>query len=241
MHKIKWVLFTFSLVLLVGCQAKPTPTAPPPTAQVLRINVTPATTWIIPEMDACQKETVGLNLTVHEVYARQLISSEADLLILSGQPDLVNSYSVEIGKTQLIFIVNPANSIQDIPVEILKQIFGGGISQWSEVDPSLPVEKIQVWVPLVDDEIWTLLDASLLKSQSVSRLANIAPNPNAMLSAISSDKNAIGILPQPYLSQAVKALDNQPEIPLPVIAVTQSEPAGLIREFLLCLQASQLP
>ncbi len=238
MHKIKWVFFAIGLMLLAGCTAKPTLTALLPTTQILRIDVTPATTWMIPKMDTCQKATAGLNLTVHEVYTRQLIPNEADLLILSGQPDLDNSYAVEIGKTELIFIVNPANSIQDISVEMLKQIFSGQIYRWSDVDPTLPDEIIQIWMPPTGDEVWDALDAYLLDWRSASPSAYMVSDPIAMLAGVSNDKYAIGVLPKIFLDQSVKAIGNQPEIPISIIAVTKSEPAGLIREFLLCLQAT---
>lgn len=230
-----------SLVLLAGCQAKPAPTELPPTAQVLRIDVTPATTWIMPEMDACQKETAGLNLLIHETFGRQLIPNQADLLILSGQPFLENSYAVEIGKTELIFIVNPTNAIQDIPVDKLKEIFSGRVNLWSDVDPTLSDEPIQVWIPPTGDEVWDWLDPSFLDWRSASQTSWMVSEPKKLRAGVSDHKYSIGVLPKIFLDQSVKALDNQPDLPMSIIAVTQSEPAGLIREFLLCLQAALLP
>ena len=233
------LILAFSILLLAGCKGAPSPVAPLFTPQTLRLDITPSSTWILPAINECQQETPGLNLTVREISTRQLNSKEADLLIISGEPDLRNIYAVKIGQIPFVFIVNPANSVNAVSGDMLNKIFGGQVSAWSEVDSSLPAEEIQVWIPLTSNEVWDVLDSALIERQSVSRSAYLAPDPGAMLASVTADKYAIGILPQVLLNNSVKALIDSPKISIPIIAVAQSEPQGLLHDFLLCLQADE--
>jgi hypothetical protein len=86
-----------------------------------------------------------------------------------------------------------------------------------------------------------------MQSGSLTSEAMLAPDPEAMLEAISSDANAIGYVPNlllstsdPSLAAKVKKLQVdtslREKVNQPVIAVTQGEPEGLIRELLVCVQ-----
>ena len=75
----------------------------------------------------------------------------------------------------------------------------------------------------------------------------LAPDPQAMLEAIAGNINAIGYIPGSFLTSGDPTLTSniniiQVDKPLedalhqPVIAVTRSEPQGLMRSLLVCLQ-----
>jgi hypothetical protein len=235
------LIIAFIILIVAGCQGSTGQVVPSSTPQILRLDITPASDWMLPAINECQAELEGVNLTIREIFTRSLDQTGADMLILSGEPDLTNSYAVEIEKTSLVFIINPANSINAASTKMLKEIFSGQVSLWSEVDASLPVEPIHVWIPPSGDELTNALISTLMDGQLAARTANIAPDPKAMLTSVSADKFSIGVLPQAILSQSVKVLDSQLEISLPIIAVVTSKPEGILREFLLCLQTSQQP
>jgi hypothetical protein len=92
-----------------------------------------------------------------------------------------------------------------------------------------------------------LFDRALLQSSTLTSEAMLAPDPQAMLEAISSDANAIGYLPESALTSSdpsfvaqVKVIQLEQSLQdilhPPVIAITQNEPEGLVRELLLCVQ-----
>jgi DNA-binding transcriptional LysR family regulator len=238
MHK-NFVLGLLAVsVLASACQAQPTPTVNQPSMQVIRVDITPSTSWLIPAMDACVQDTPGINLTVREISTDEIDPSTADILIMSGVPAGNQSSAVELGKISVSLIVHPTNSLETISYDLLAAIIGGQLRLWSEADPSLPENEIQVWLPTPGDEIYKALEHSIFSEKSPSGYAHIAPVADAMLSVVSMDPNAIGFLPEPYLNPTVKAIDIQTDFKMPIIAVTPNEPKGKTRDFLLCLQSA---
>lgn len=158
-------------------------------------------------------------------------------MILTGSVALDSVSAAQIGEVKAIFIVHPSNSIKSLDNNTLVKIFGGQIRHWTELDPSLPAENIQVWLP-VSGGLRETVDQNLFINLSPSPYANLAPDPLAMLAAVSADESAIGILPITYQDSSVRVVETQTEFVLPLLAVTKAEPVGVIREFLLCLQSS---
>lgn len=238
MPELKRIALAALLLILAGCQSSPAPADVRPTAQLIRLDVTLATAWILPAVNACARETGGVQLTVRQIATRALDSAEADVLILSGAPQPGQGSPFEIGQIEAALIVHPDNPLEEFSAQALAEIFNGELRQWSEVDPSLPEEDIQVWLPPVGDEMRDSLVETLLEGDQPSRFASLAPDPAAMRSAVAEDEAAIGILPVAYVDQTVRIVTSPLEINLPVVAVTNTQPAGLTRDFLLCLQES---
>lgn len=238
MPELKRIALAALLLLLAGCQSAPTPAAVQPTAQLIRLDVTLATAWILPAVDTCARETGGAPLTVRLTATRAIDSAEADMLILSGAPRLDQGSPFEIGQIDAAVIVHPDNPLEELSAQALAEIFNGELRQWSEVDPALPGEDIQVWLPPPADEIREALVETLLDGDQPSRFASLAPDPAAMRSAVAADEAAIGILPAADVDKTVRVVTSPLEINLPLVAVTNTQPAGLTRDFLLCLQES---
>jgi ABC-type phosphate transport system substrate-binding protein len=126
---------------------------------------------------------------------------------------------------------------------MLSSIYSGQTTRWENSSGQL----IQVWVLPNGDSTRIIFERVVIPSQSLTNQAMLAPDPEAMLEAISSDSNAIGYLTGSFLGSvnstlaaSVKTirLDNTLEAALhqPVIAVTHSEPLGLMHDLLVCLQ-----
>ncbi len=237
MSELKRFSLAVLLILLAACQPPQAPIIEQPTSQILHLDITPASSWMLPAVNACAQELSGIQLTVRQIVTHSLDSAKADLLILSGSAQIEGVNAFEIGQTSLVVIVHADNPLEEISAQMLSDVFSGQIDLWSQVDASMPPEKIQVWLPLPGDEIWEALQDSLLNEKNPSRAAQIAPDPEAMLSAVSADPSAIGILPIGLLDQTVKFVRTDIEINMPILAVTQNQPAGLTHDFLLCLQA----
>jgi hypothetical protein len=93
-----------------------------------------------------------------------------------------------------------------------------------------------------------IFDQVVLQTQPLTSQAMLAPDPAAMLEAISKDENSIGYLPASFLLSSgsvnpgevnLVQLDQPLETALdqPVVALTQAEPQGLLRSLLVCLEA----
>ncbi len=236
MPELKRIALAALLLVLAACQSTPAPAPELPTAQLIRLDVSTSSAWMIPAVDACARETGGLQLTVRQIATRELASPDADIVILSGAPQPAQGNAFEIGQIEAAVIVHPDNPLKELSAQALADIFNGELRQWSELDPSLPVEDIQVWLPLPGDEIWEALVETLLDGNEPTGFASLAPDPAAMRSAVAAGKAAIGVLPATYSDQTVKVVASPLEITLPIVAVTSVQPAGVTRDFLLCLQ-----
>jgi len=155
-------------------------------------------------------------------------------------------YLSQVGWEQLAVVVNQGNELSQLTSADLRAIFAGQTLKWDAGVGQL----IQVWVLPDGDPIRRIFDQAVLPSQLLAPEARLAPDPNAMLEAISEDIAAVGYLPESLLNtgdpaQAVKVkiipLDEKlsAEFHLPVIAATGSEPQGLMRELVACLTANQ--
>ena len=80
-----------------------------------------------------------------------------------------------------------------------------------------------------------IFENTVLGGSPVTSLARLANNPDEMSQAISKDVNAIGLLTRHWktgdTSEVFTAASN-----LPVLAITQSQPQGVLAQILACLQ-----
>ena len=93
-----------------------------------------------------------------------------------------------------------------------------------------------------------IFDLAVMQNQLTSTEAMLAPDPGAMLEAVSQDRYAIGYLPgsfltagEPSFTGKVKIIQLESSLEdllrQPVVAITQGEPEGLLRSLLVCLEA----
>jgi ABC-type phosphate transport system substrate-binding protein len=156
------------------------------------------------------------------------------------------NFVTQIDSQNIIFVTNDANPTELITIQGLKAIFSGAQSSWQE--DSFAGEIISVWTYPEGSELNDWLKEIFIGSSSFGRTQKLAPNPGAMLEAVSNDPAAIGYLPDAWLTvvdqqviNKIKVLEienNEEEhLPLPVLAYLKEKPAGEVRDFLLCLQA----
>jgi ABC-type phosphate transport system substrate-binding protein len=154
-----------------------------------------------------------------------------------------STFLSQLGFEQIAVVVNQDNDLSQLSINMLQSIYSGQLSFWE----NSPGKPIVVWVLPGGDPVRTLIDSALMQSISLTSEAMLAPDPVAMLEAVAGDPNAIGYLPgsfldigDPTLVSKVKTmqLDEtlEEEINQPVIAVTQNEPRGLMRDLLICVQ-----
>jgi phosphate transport system substrate-binding protein len=162
-----------------------------------------------------------------------------------GEPDEIKNswYASQIGWEDIKVIVNQENELSELTADELKAIFSGRLPGWNNGAG----QPIQVWVLPKDDPVRANFDHAVLQSIRLTSEAMLAPNSDAMIEAIASNANAIGYLTGGELSSGDPAFSSRVHVveiesslektlQLPVIAITQGEPVGLVRELLLCAQ-----
>ncbi len=122
---------------------------------------------------------------------------------------------------------------------MIKDMYTGQISNWPAANGE-PALTVHPWVLPAQDETQAFFETTLLGGDQIVKTAMIAPSPAAMLEAIAEDPQAIGFLPMRTLDSSVKSIEilnfSPRDLIMPILAVTKSEPAGLVRDWLLCVQ-----
>ena len=224
--------------LITGCAIQPS-VDPAPTPLTLRIGITSSLEWLRPDMAECAQQIPGLTLSVrfNQVEAQSL--EDSDVLLRWSSLAPASAAPFEIGKDSLAVIVNPDNPVDTLDAARLKDFYSGQAAVWTDPEgASLGV--VQTWVYPAGEDTQILLTTTLLADSPITTTARIAPNPAAMLEAVVADPLAIGFLPARWLDSTVRQVRITgyagDQWALPILAVTRSEPSGITRDWLLCVQ-----
>jgi hypothetical protein len=160
---------------------------------------------------------------------------QADLLIRLGEPGQLVTPAYQIGTEELMIVTHPQVGIGALTASKVGALFSGQIREWTEVGGSdLPVE---VWAfdPTVDLQLE--LDRAILQGRPVSSLARLAVGSQHMSDSVGAVPGAIGLL-----SRRWKAGNTHEALvfaTVPVLAITQAEPAGALARLIECMQAAR--
>jgi len=106
------------------------------------------------------------------------------------------SFLSQIGSEQIAVIVNQDNDLSQLTSDMLQSFYSEQTQRWDGTS----VQRIQVWVLPNGDPVRKYFDIAVLHSSPLTSEALLAPDPEAMLEAISRDGNAIGYLPGSFLT-----------------------------------------
>src|SRR3990172_9766449 len=234
----KLLLLAIIAGLLTGC-VSPQAVDPVATPQVIRVEVSSALDWLRPGMAECALQAAGLRLLVDTVpFPRQGLT-DTDINLRWSNQTVSDGFAFELGEDMLTLIVHPDNPVEALELSVVKDIYYGQITAWPGGDDAAGA-AVQPWVFPDDSEAQGLFERVLVSNNQIIRTAKIAPTPEAMLEAVANDPQAIGFLPTRWLNPSVKPIEildfQNNDLLLPILAVTKSEPTGLTRDWLLCLQ-----
>ena len=156
-------------------------------------------------------------------------------------PSWENPYfATQIGQEQIVVITNKQNPLDELSTEVLRQLFDGQVSDWSELKVSFR-QGVQVWDYPAGEDLHQILSAALWGAEHQPTKAYLAPDPAAMLEAVSADPGAIGYLPASWVEASdLKVISVETGLSTalrqPVLLLTAEEPQGLLRAWVSCLQ-----
>jgi hypothetical protein len=237
-------LLLFGLILILTACGTPEVSTPAPAPDAVNI--------IYPQsLQPWADKLVSCASKVHQItiYIKQSDSLDTDIrpndIVLEfGNPDNTSdvTFLSQVGWEQIVVIVNKENPLSTLSNNELKSIFTG---QGSKVENG-STQSTQVWVLPEGEPTRAIFDHTVMQEKSLTTEGRLAPSPGAMLEAISQNSSAIGYLPGSFLyakslsdSSKVKIVLLDPSLDAqlrqPVIAITRSEPSGLLRNLLVCL------
>ena len=148
-------------------------------------------------------------------------------------------YSAALATEQIVIIVNPDNPVKSINAEGLRIIFSGQAKSWKEFGGN--DREIQVWAAPTGNAVREQFDSVILRNESLSTKAFIAPDTQTMLSSVADNLGAIGYVPAAWLTDKVRSLSLNDALDKalrqPVLALLSKEPSDPGRTFLFCLQS----
>ena len=243
MMKVKHITLFFLSVFMAAC-AKAELASPAPTPQAIQVYYAPTMQFWANSLANCASNNSHSALYFFATYDKFHIGEDHIVLDL-GQTtqNIDDAFQSQVGWEQLVIVVNVSNHTSQLSQEEIQQIFSGDSTKWGE-NQQLP---IQVWSLPDDDPYTKVFYKTVLADHLISTEARLAPDINAMLEAISQNPGAIGFLPESTLnSQETSQTENlkivriptdlKEELHQPVVAITQGEPEGLVRQLLVCLQ-----
>jgi hypothetical protein len=228
------------LALLAGCSA-PLAATPPPTPQAVEAAITPALRPLEKALQACAQAHPEIAFFLEETPASA--PSAESLAFRFGEPPGEVAFAAAVGREEIVVLLNAANPLSQLSPAHLRDLFGGHLSTWDELGG--PSQPIQIWTYPEGDEVRQAFDAAVLQGEAASPQALLAPDPGAMLEAVSAEPGATGYLPRAWLAVEagkwhVKPARLDPALAAalrrPVLALAAESPQGGAYRFLACLQ-----
>lgn len=205
------LLATTCLLLISSCSTA----TPPATPQIVTVYSGPAAQpWLDP-LHACA--------ALPTVVSRVDDSSAADIILHVGEPEFLASPAYQIDTEEILIVTHRQSPVQNLTLEEARALFAG------QGDPS-----VQVWVYASEIDVQRVFDQVVMNGRNVSPSARVALNTQQMSDTLVNEPNSVGILPRHWKVGDTRAVF--PAATVPVLAMTISEPQGVVKELIACLQ-----
>jgi hypothetical protein len=204
------LLFLLSF-LLYSC----TPTIPSATPPLFTVYSTSAAQPWLPQLYECAGTS--------SVISRVDDPSATDIVLRVGEPPFLNSPAFQIDTEEILVVAHRQSPIQNLSLEGARTLFSG------RGDPS-----VQVWVYAPEEDVQEMFDQVVMAGRNVTSSARLAVNPQQMSDTLVNESNAVGILPRHWKVGDTREILSVATVP--VLAITNSEPEGIIQELIACLQ-----
>ncbi len=210
----------------------------PTTLYPLRVNITPALGTYRQVLNQCAQVQPDIALFIQETPASNMGEKESDLQLHLGLPNQGVEYAFQVGEENLQLVINSNQKAQSITADQIRALFSGEITDWSQASDKKGT--VHPWVYPDGSELELIFDRVLMNEKHISPSASIASDPESMQHAIAQDEGAIGFLPSSWLTDTIQVVGLEhslaSQLNFPVLAMTDSEPQGLLGVFIACLQ-----
>lgn len=236
-HRLACILLSVVTLWLAACNTPATATIPPSPIP-LSVSFSPYLARIEDALHAC-----ALTLPESAVFFERTSGAAQDfeghdLVIWWGEKPSAVDFAYPLGDDELVVVVNPENPKQELSPQELKALFSGHIESWTEIGTLN--QQVTVWIFPEMNLLSELFKIEVLDEQRFSRLASVAPSPQAMLVAIAKKPGAIGFLPRSWISPEVSTIQIDPDLQdalrKPLIVLTKTEPKAGLQNLVTCLQ-----
>ncbi|RIK30175.1 MAG: hypothetical protein DCC56_07500 [Anaerolineae bacterium] len=205
-------LFLISTLLIVSCN----PSTVQSPLQVVSVHSTFAAEPWLTDLYACADSLATL-IRVDD-------PTSADIALRIDEPEFLSGFAYQIGEEEILVVTNRQSPIQNLDKDGVQALFMG------LGDPSL-----QVRVYASDADVQKVFDQFAMEGRSVASSASLAANPQQMLDSLNGESNSAGILTRHWKAGDLR--DVYLVATVPVLALTKSEPVGVVNQLIGCLQS----
>jgi len=243
-RKIYWIAL-IPLLLLTACQAELSPVTETPTLEIINIQVTPATAHWMDSVAECSQQIPDFGVYRQILPISELDLGAADLMMRLGQKQESDPFVTLLGTEEIVLVIGEDVSVPSLNLQTINSIFTGNFTGWGQVpevkesegDGDQPI-RVLSYPP--ENELRTLFETSFLGSNKIKSGSTVIFTEETLDNLLVQHPNAIGYTLKSKVPQGVRTLSVSGDNPQPglqyVLAVTQQEPIGKLRELLLCLQ-----
>jgi hypothetical protein len=181
--------------------------------EIVNVYATSAAQPWLTELYSCAENlSVTLNIS----------ANEPDILLRVGEPENIISPIYKIDEEEILIVTNRESPIQNLTLAEAQELFAQGS------------DSEQVWVYSSDADVQIAFDQLVMKGRSVTTFAGLATSPQQMSDTLNAEKDAVGILPKHWVARTVRDVFSAGTVP--VLAITNDEPQGAVKDLLSCLQ-----
>jgi len=204
-------LFLLFSLLLFSCSTPP----PPVTPQLVSVYSTSAAQPWLPELYTCSGTSA--------VISRVDDPSDAEIILRIGEPSFLDSPAFQIDTEEILIVTHRQSLVQSLTLEEARALFAGQGES-----------AVQVWAYGSGEDVQEVFDQVVMVGGRISPSARLAVNPQQMSDTLVNEPTVVGILPRHWKAGDVREVFSVATVP--VLAITQSEPQGVIQGLLSCLQ-----
>ena len=214
MRRIFLSSLTFLSLLLSSCSTNTPQTA----SQVVSVySSSSAQPWLSDLYECAAESSAVIRLSDS--------MSATDIRLQIGEPKFLTSFAYQIDEEEILIVTHRQSPIQNLTLDEAQALFAG----LGDANAS-----VQVWVYASEEDMFGVFDQFVMKGRSVSSSARVAVNPQQMSDVLNNESNAVGILPRHWKAGDTREVFSVATVP--VLAITEREPQGVVNQLIGCLQ-----
>jgi phosphate transport system substrate-binding protein len=133
--------------------------------------------------------------------SRDMKANETELAKSKG----VNPVRIPVAVDALLPVVHPSNSVGQLSIDQLRDIYSGKITNWKEVGGT--DKKIAVISRDTSSGTYETWEEKIMRKEKVAPSALLQASNGAVVQAVAKNPNAVGYIGFGYLDKSVKGLD----------------------------------
>lgn len=200
-------------LLIISCSTD----APSATPQIVPVYSTSSAEPWLTELYTCAAQLSNV------VLFRVDEPASAEIALRIGEPEFLASYAYQIDEEEILVVTHRQSPVQNLSLDEAQALFMG------LGDPS-----VKVWVYGSDEDVQRVFDQFVMEGRAVSPSALIAANPQEMSDTLVNQQGTVGILPRHWKAGDVRDVYSVAKVP--VLALVQTEPQGVVNQLIGCLQ-----